>query len=31
LRRTVLRHSILSFLFATAFIAVVINVVGGLL
>lgn len=30
MRRTVLRHSILSFVFATAFIAVLINVVGGL-
>ena len=29
-RRTVLRHAILSFVFATAFIAVLINVVGGL-
>ena len=31
LRRTVLRHALLSFVFATAFIAVLINVVGGLL
>lgn len=31
LRRTVLRHSLLSFVFATAFIAVLVNVVGGLL
>jgi uncharacterized membrane protein len=31
LRRTVLRHALLSFLFSTAFIAVLINVVGGLL
>lgn len=31
IRRTVLRHSLLSFVFATAFIAVLINVVGGLL
>ena len=31
IRRTVLRHALLSFLFATAFIAVLINVVGGLL
>jgi uncharacterized membrane protein len=30
-RRTVLRHALLSFLFATAFIAVLVNVVGGLL
>ncbi|MEY2472028.1 MAG: hypothetical protein QOK28_1357 [Actinomycetota bacterium] len=30
-RRTVLRHSLLSFVFATAFIAVLVNVVGGLL
>jgi len=31
IRRTVLRHAILSFVFATAFIAVLVNVVGGLL
>ena len=31
IRRTILRHSLLSFVFATAFIAVLINVVGGLL
>jgi uncharacterized membrane protein len=31
IRRTVLRHALLSFVFATAFIAVLINVVGGLL
>lgn len=31
LRRTVLRHALLSFVFATAFIAVLVNVVGGLL
>jgi uncharacterized membrane protein len=31
IRRTVLRHSLLSFVFATAFIAVLINLVGGLL
>jgi uncharacterized membrane protein len=30
-RRTVLRHALLSFVFATAFIAVLVNVVGGLL
>lgn len=30
-RRTVLRHALMSFVFATAFIAVLINVVGGLL
>jgi uncharacterized membrane protein len=31
LRHTVLRHALLSFVFATAFIAVLVNVVGGLL
>jgi uncharacterized membrane protein len=31
IRRTVLRHALASFLFATAFIAVLVNVVGGLL
>ena len=31
IRRVVLRHAVLSFVFATAFIAVLINVVGGLL
>jgi uncharacterized membrane protein len=31
IRRTVLRHALLSFMFATAFIAVLINVVGSLL
>jgi uncharacterized membrane protein len=31
IRRTVLRHALASFLFATSFIAVLINVVGGLL
>ena len=31
LRRTVLRHALLSFVFATSFIAVLVNVVGGLL
>jgi uncharacterized membrane protein len=31
IRRVVLRHALLSFLFATAFIAVLVNVVGGLL
>jgi uncharacterized membrane protein len=31
LRRTVLRHALASFVFATAFIAVLINIVGGLL
>lgn len=31
IRRVVLRHAVLSFLFATAFIAVLVNVVGGLL
>ena len=31
IRRTVLRHGLASFLFATAFIAVLVNVVGGLL
>ncbi|HVT75777.1 MAG TPA: DUF1345 domain-containing protein [Acidimicrobiales bacterium] len=31
LRRTVLRHALVSFVFATAFIAVLVNVVGGLL
>lgn len=30
-RRTVLRHALLSFVFATSFIAVLVNVVGGLL
>jgi uncharacterized membrane protein len=30
-RRVVLRHALLSFLFATAFIAVLVNLVGGLL
>lgn len=31
IRRIVLRHALLSFVFATAFIAVLVNVVGGLL
>jgi uncharacterized membrane protein len=31
IRRTALRHSLLSYLFSTAFIAVLVNVVGGLL
>jgi uncharacterized membrane protein len=31
LRRTVLRHALASFVFATAFIAVLVNAVGGLL
>lgn len=30
-RRVVLQHALLSFLFATAFIAVLVNLVGGLL
>lgn len=31
IRRVVLRHAVLSFLFATSFIAVLVNIVGGLL